>query len=106
MPVFASYVYDQNARLLEAGLTPINLTSVMIGEQLMFSFCPLLIKEKIMSPTPGNGMTDTQTLITSFFDMQCTHASVPPILDIRSILSPFFIGDCYLILSTLVRACC
>jgi cathepsin A (carboxypeptidase C) len=33
VPVFAAEVYDQNARLIEAGLTPINLQSVMIGEQ-------------------------------------------------------------------------
>ena len=31
IPVFASEVYDQNAYLVEVGLTPINLTSVMIG---------------------------------------------------------------------------
>lgn len=31
IPVFAAAVYDQNAKLAEAGLTPINLSSVMIG---------------------------------------------------------------------------
>lgn len=31
IPVFASEVYDQNERLVEAGMTPINLQSVMIG---------------------------------------------------------------------------
>ncbi|KAF4584580.1 hypothetical protein EYR38_001809 [Pleurotus pulmonarius] len=30
LPVFAAAVYDQNAELLQQGLTPINLTSVMI----------------------------------------------------------------------------
>jgi hypothetical protein len=29
--VFASEVYDQNTYLVEVGLTPINLTSVMVG---------------------------------------------------------------------------
>ena len=32
IPVFASEIYDQNAKLVEAGMTPINLQSVMIGE--------------------------------------------------------------------------
>ena len=31
IPVFAAKIYDQNAELVAAGLTPINLTSVMIG---------------------------------------------------------------------------
>lgn len=31
IPLFASAVYDQNAKLSAAGLTPINLKSVMIG---------------------------------------------------------------------------
>lgn len=33
MPVFAASVYDQNAKLVEAGLTPINLNSIMLGER-------------------------------------------------------------------------
>lgn len=32
LPVFASVLHDQNARLVEAGMTPINLQSIMIGE--------------------------------------------------------------------------
>lgn len=31
LPLFASAVYDQNARLIAAGITPINLQSVIIG---------------------------------------------------------------------------
>ena len=31
IPVFAAEVYDQNAKLVEAGMSPINLTSIMIG---------------------------------------------------------------------------
>ena len=31
IPVFAAEVYDQNAKLVEAGLTPVNLSSIMIG---------------------------------------------------------------------------
>ncbi|EIN13162.1 serine carboxypeptidase [Punctularia strigosozonata HHB-11173 SS5] len=60
IPVFASAVYDQNAKLVEAGLTPINLTSIMIG----------------------NGVTDFYTLEPSKYDMMCTPASVDPILPV------------------------
>ncbi|KAF9060263.1 serine carboxypeptidase [Rhodocollybia butyracea] len=62
LPLFAAAVYDQNPRLIEAGLTPINLTSVMIG----------------------NGMTDWETMTPSYYDMACTSASVDPILDINT----------------------
>ncbi|KXN88058.1 hypothetical protein AN958_07790 [Leucoagaricus sp. SymC.cos] len=62
VPVFAAEVYDQNARLVEAGLTPINLQSVMIG----------------------NGVTDFATTLLSYYDMQCTPASVPPVMSISS----------------------
>ncbi|KAJ3753039.1 serine carboxypeptidase [Lentinula raphanica] len=60
LPLFASAVYDQNALLIDAGMTPINLTSVMIG----------------------NGMTDYYTMVTSYYDMTCTPVSVEPVLDI------------------------
>ncbi|KAA1475365.1 alpha/beta-hydrolase [Dentipellis sp. KUC8613] len=62
VPLFASAVYDQNAALVAAGLTPINLTSAMIG----------------------NGLTDHLTSLISYFDMTCTPASVPPVLDIST----------------------
>ena len=31
IPVFAAAVYDQNRQLVKNGLSPINLTSIMIG---------------------------------------------------------------------------
>ncbi|KIJ17963.1 hypothetical protein PAXINDRAFT_167613 [Paxillus involutus ATCC 200175] len=62
IPVFAAEVYDQNAKLVEAGLTPINLQSIIIG----------------------NGMTDYFTMSPSYIDMQCTAASVFPISSISS----------------------
>lgn len=62
IPVFASEVYDQNARLVEAGLTPINLTSVMIG----------------------NGCTEWPTMTTSYYDLQCKPMSVAPVQEISS----------------------
>ncbi|KAF8234840.1 alpha/beta-hydrolase [Tricholoma matsutake] len=62
LPLFASAVYDQNAKLVEQGLTPINLKSALIG----------------------NGMTEPFTMFLSYYDMQCTPASVEPVLDIKS----------------------
>ncbi|KAJ7729501.1 serine carboxypeptidase [Mycena maculata] len=62
IPVFAAEVYDQNIKLVDAGLTPINLTSVMIG----------------------NGITDFYHQMSSVFDMVCTSVSVPPIMDIAT----------------------
>lgn len=37
VPTFASYISDLNPRLIKAGATPINLTSIMIG-----ALCALL----------------------------------------------------------------
>ncbi|KAF9444146.1 alpha/beta-hydrolase [Macrolepiota fuliginosa MF-IS2] len=65
LPVFAAEVYDQNTRLVEAGFTPINLQSVLIG----------------------NGVTDFSTSLLSYYDMQCTPASVPPVLSIAQCVS-------------------
>ncbi|KAK7461330.1 hypothetical protein VKT23_008509 [Stygiomarasmius scandens] len=65
IPLFASEIYDQNARLVEAGLTPINLTSVMIG----------------------NGLTDLYTMYSAYYEMTCTAASRTPILDIKTCVS-------------------
>ncbi|EMD36610.1 hypothetical protein CERSUDRAFT_124360 [Gelatoporia subvermispora B] len=62
IPVFASEVFDQNAQLEAAGLTPINLSSVMIG----------------------NGCTHWPTMVTSYYEMQCQNISVPPIQDVST----------------------
>ncbi|KZV85984.1 serine carboxypeptidase [Exidia glandulosa HHB12029] len=62
LPVFASAVYDANAKAVAEGRTPINLKSVLIG----------------------NGITDTYTMTYSYYDMVCTNASVDPILPIES----------------------
>jgi hypothetical protein len=74
-------VYDQNTRLVEQGLTPINLKSVMIGSLVATSLAPILID---MLACPGNGITDPFKIILSYYDMQCTPASVEPIFDIAS----------------------
>ncbi|RDX49394.1 serine carboxypeptidase [Lentinus brumalis] len=57
IPVFAATIYDKNAQLLEAGLTPINLTSVMIG----------------------NGCTDFATMYPSYYDAQCQDPTFPAV---------------------------
>jgi len=62
IPVFAAAVYDQNPRLIKAGIPPINLTSVMIG----------------------NGMTDVPTMLPAWYEMQCSPASLPPVQDIKT----------------------
>ncbi|PPQ70716.1 hypothetical protein CVT24_000832 [Panaeolus cyanescens] len=62
IPVYASEIYDQNARLVDAGLTPINLVSIMLG----------------------NGYTDFATLMPSYYDMACTAASTAPVLSIST----------------------
>jgi hypothetical protein len=77
VPVFAAEVYDQNARLIDAGLTPINLQSVMIGT-IVYVLRRLLVIDLIL----GNGETDFATNMLSYYDIQCTPASVPPFLSI------------------------
>jgi len=61
IPVFASEIVDQNKKAEEKGLTPINLSSVMIG----------------------NGYTDVKEMVLSYYDMTCTNASVLPVLSIE-----------------------
>ncbi|EJU04579.1 serine carboxypeptidase [Dacryopinax primogenitus] len=60
LPVFASEIVDRNKRAPALGLQEINLKSVLIG----------------------NGITDFMTMIPAYYEMACTGASVPPILDI------------------------
>ena len=86
IPLFASAVYDQNAVLIRKSLTPINLTSAIIGmysEAHAAGFAD--------SPSSGNGITDPFTMIDAYYSMTCTPATVPPVLDIRLVLcsAPF-----------------
>ncbi|KAI0048898.1 serine carboxypeptidase [Auriscalpium vulgare] len=60
IPLFASEIYDQNALLVANGLTPINLTSAMIG----------------------NGLTDWYSMLLSYYDVLCSPASVAPSFEI------------------------
>ena len=63
IPVFAAEVYDQNAKLVEAGMTPINLTSVMIG----------------------NPCTDLLSMVSSYYGMQCKPMSGERIMSTRCV---------------------
>ncbi|KZT58121.1 serine carboxypeptidase [Calocera cornea HHB12733] len=60
LPVFAGEILDQNKRAAAQGMQEINLKSIMIG----------------------NGHTDYFTMLPSRFELVCTGASVPPILDV------------------------
>ncbi|KAH9924334.1 serine carboxypeptidase [Epithele typhae] len=52
LPVYAAAVYDQNTELVKAGMSPINLSSVMMG----------------------NGATDFFEIVWALYDMRCkTH---------------------------------
>ncbi|KAH9855500.1 serine carboxypeptidase [Lenzites betulinus] len=62
LPVFASAIYDQNKELVERGVTPINLESVMIG----------------------NGATDWVTLFASWYAARCEDPLFPPVDDIAT----------------------
>lgn len=73
-----------NAKLVEAGGTPINLTSIMIGA---FVFRSLRLRRahdaQISFAYPGNGCTDWSTMIPSYYDMQCQPMTVEPVTPIR-----------------------
>ncbi|KAF7302811.1 Carboxypeptidase [Mycena kentingensis (nom. inval.)] len=61
VPAFAAAVYDQNEYLVKAGLRPINLTSIMVG----------------------NGITDVPTMVGGWHKIQCTGASYGPVQSIQ-----------------------
>ncbi|KAF9527152.1 serine carboxypeptidase [Crepidotus variabilis] len=62
IPLFASAVYDQNPRLIEAGLAPINLTSIMIG----------------------NGLTNILQMFDGRYKMACTVGASTQVVDIQT----------------------
>ncbi|EIW56060.1 serine carboxypeptidase [Trametes versicolor FP-101664 SS1] len=62
LPVYASAIYDQNAKLVERGVAPVNLSSVMIG----------------------NGGTEWLSLILSWYDARCADPIYPPVDDIAT----------------------
>jgi carboxypeptidase C (cathepsin A) len=81
IPLFASAVHDLNPRLEKAGFAPVNLTSILIGKKSRRgSLYPL-------TSLAGNGLTDFATMTPSYYDMQCSGASIPPVSDIAFVLS-------------------
>ncbi|GJE94861.1 serine carboxypeptidase [Phanerochaete sordida] len=62
IPTFASYVYDQNPRLVAAGMTPINLTSIIIQ----------------------NGCTDWKTMYPAHYQQVCENRTIAPVLGIST----------------------
>ncbi|KAH9915468.1 serine carboxypeptidase [Epithele typhae] len=62
IPVFASKIYDQNTKLVEAGLTPVNLTSVVIA----------------------NGCTNVEHWTTSTYDVLCQDPDFPQLASIEA----------------------
>ena len=38
VPMYAAAVFDRNAELVEAGIAPINLTSIMLGTSVSSSY--------------------------------------------------------------------
>ncbi|KAI8973142.1 serine carboxypeptidase [Trametes punicea] len=60
IPVFASTIYDRNTELAWAGMTPINLMSIMIG----------------------NGCTDFGMMWPLYYEAQCADPMFPAIADI------------------------
>jgi len=62
LPVFGAAIYDDNMKAVANGLTPINLASLLIG----------------------NGCHDITSMVLSYYDIQCTNASIPPFQDISA----------------------
>ena len=61
IPLFASAVYDQNTLLVGKGLTPINLTSVIIGSyrSIRRCFTDTCLAQAMELPTPSRWQTHT-----------------------------------------------
>ncbi|KAF8510886.1 serine carboxypeptidase [Hysterangium stoloniferum] len=66
IPLFGAAIVDDNKKAVAAGLVPVNLVSIMIGK------------------SSGNGVTDAARMPTSYYDIQCTNASVEPFQDIAT----------------------
>ncbi|KAK1217826.1 hypothetical protein PQX77_019499 [Marasmius sp. AFHP31] len=81
IPVFASAIYDQNVELIEAGLTPVNLSSIMIGK---LHVSPTMLPHELTHATTGNGGTDFWEFLWSHYDFACTEATLPPVLSIST----------------------
>ena len=77
IPKYAAAVHDQNRELIKAGIQPVNLQSVMIGNGVTNSELQVHTHQTQVLNLPIYRMT------ISYFDFQCTPASVSPIQDIE-----------------------
>ena len=66
-------------------MSPINLSSVMIGER--GGFLGQDLYQLTTSRSLGNGCTDDLTMIPAYYDMECTNVTVDPVLDISYVLN-------------------
>jgi len=78
IPLFASAIWDQNPMLIAAGLKPIKVGFVAIGEP---SRCNSETRERNSSACVA--FADMEHLTVSFYDVWCTSALVPPFLGIK-----------------------
>ncbi|KAI0756369.1 Alpha/Beta hydrolase protein [Daedaleopsis nitida] len=65
LPVYAAAILDQNVQLVESGMTPINLSSVMIT----------------------NGCTDFLGMLTSYYEIQCEDHGFPSFTSVADCVS-------------------
>ena len=87
LPVFASDIYDNNAKLVEAGMPSINLVSLMMGMPILPLRTPST-STALTSSCLGNPCTDMLTMYSFYYEVQCQHKTFPPVTDIRSVHSP------------------
>ncbi|KAI0772253.1 serine carboxypeptidase [Irpex lacteus] len=62
VPTYAAYIVDQNKRLAEVGVEPINLKSIILA----------------------NGCTDVSVMLPSLYNASCEHHFAPPLIDIST----------------------
>ena len=92
--MYAAAVFDRNAELVEAGIAPINLTSIMLGTSLSSQY--LALTHSLTAK--GNGGTDWIGTLLSLYDLQCGDYGFPTVTSISYVsstahaLSPPFIG--------------
>ncbi|KAI0696431.1 serine carboxypeptidase [Cytidiella melzeri] len=63
LPIFGSEIHVGNAQLIAAGMTPINLSSIILGR---------------------NPCSDMQNMLPSYYEVQCQHMTFRPITAISS----------------------
>lgn len=95
--MFAAHVYDQNAKLLKAGMVPVNLSSILIGESQYD--CRMPYTADVVNL--GNGCTDDTSMMSAYVDMQCSAIPIQSIRCVASFLDA--VSTSTLLLSTCVQ---